>query len=288
MRLRHGAALASLLFLSAPSFADTVYLANGRAFEGVIAEVTDSEVRIRMPGGSLSLPRSHVLRVESSDSDFAEYLRRKETLRRGGAGAADWLALARWAKERGISHGAREASLIAAEAEPRLEGLAPLMRSYAYVLDEQLDRWVPYSDYMRRRGFVHSNGQWITREEYAARVRAEEEERERRRAEQAERLAAYRTRAVQEAQLTLVQMEIQERLDRYSHPVVQGVPLYYVPTFITVPPCCSRPPEPHGPGNPPGGLPGARPHLDPHRGTVTRIPGSLIPGSYDLTSTSKP
>lgn len=282
MRIRLGAALVSLLLLPSLSFADTVYLANGRAFEGVIAEVTDSEVKIRMPGGSLSLPRSHVLRVESSDSDFAEYLRRKEKLRRGGAGAADWLALARWAKEQGVSHGAREAALIAAETDPRLEGLAPFMRSYAYVLDEQLDRWVPYSDYMRRRGFVHSNGQWITRDEYATRVRAEEEERARWRAEQAERLAASRTRAVQDAQLTLVQMEIQERLDRYAHPVVYGVPLYYVPTFIAVPPCCSRGPEPHGPSNPPGGLPGAKPR--PHRGTVDRIPGSLIPGNYDLTS----
>lgn len=282
MRIRLGAALVSLLFLSAPSFADTVYLANGRAFEGVIAEVTDSEVKIRMPGGSLSLPRSHVLRVESSDSDFAEYLRRKEKLRRGGAKAADWLALARWAKEHGIAHGAREAALTAAEAEPGLEGLAPFMRAYAYVLDEQLDRWVPYSDYMRRRGFVQSNGQWITRDEYAARVRADEEERARRRAEQEELRAAFRTRAVQDAQLTLVQMQLQERLDRYAPPAVYGVPLYYVPPFIVVPPCCSRGPEPHGPGNPPGGLPGAKPR--PHRGTVDRIPGSLIPGNYDLTS----
>jgi len=62
--------------------ADDVFLKNGRKFEGVIAETTDTQVRIRMQGGVVSLPKSQVLRVESKDSDLSGYLRRKEALRK--------------------------------------------------------------------------------------------------------------------------------------------------------------------------------------------------------------
>ena len=116
MRLADLAALLLGLAPLAPAWGDTVYLANGRTFENVIAKTTETEVKIRMPGGSLSLPRSHVLRVESSDSDFAEYLRRKEAIRRS-ASAADWLALAQWAKRQGLEQGAREAALAAAHLD---------------------------------------------------------------------------------------------------------------------------------------------------------------------------
>src|SRR6185436_6790936 len=196
------AALLLGLFPLAPAWADTVYLANGRTFENVIAETTETEVKIRMPGGSLSLPRSHVLRVEASDSDFAEYLRRKEAIGRNGS-AADWLLLARWARLNGLEQGVREAALAAAHLDPHLEGLAPLLRSHGYVLDPQLDRWIPYADSMRRQGFVLADGQWISREENAARQRAREEEMERRRAERAATQAAQATQAVREVELAL-------------------------------------------------------------------------------------
>src|SRR5688572_20249123 len=137
MRIRCLAALLFGLLPLAPLWADTVYLANGRTFENVVAEMTETEVKIRMPGGSLSLPRSHVLRVESSDSAFSEYLRRKEAIGRG-ATAAEWLMLAHWARLQGLEQGVREAALAAASLNPRLEGVAPLLRAHGFVLDEQL------------------------------------------------------------------------------------------------------------------------------------------------------
>src|SRR3954454_19170615 len=89
-----------LLLLSAvavPAFADDVYLVNGRKFEGVIAETVGSQVRIQMQGGVLSLPQAQVLRIEAGDSNLAEYLQRKEALRKNpSARASDWLELARW------------------------------------------------------------------------------------------------------------------------------------------------------------------------------------------------
>jgi hypothetical protein len=293
MRIRLFAALLLSLPALAPVHADTVYLANGRSFEGVIAEETASEVRIQMPGGSLSLPRSHVLRVEKSESDFAEYLKRKTALQRGGhAGGADWLALARWARSQGLEQGAREAALAAADLDPKLEGLAPLLRGYGYVLDAQLDRWIPYADSMRRRGFVQANGQWITREEHAARQRAEQEESARRTAERASMRAAQATQAAREAELALVEMELRDRLSRSSTGGVEGVayyglPLYaypwYVPTVPNVPPPCRH----CGPGQHP------EPHKPPHHqppahndSTFTHVPGSLIPGRPMTSSSS--
>ena len=279
MRIRLCAVLFLALLSRAPGFADTVYLTNGRSFEGVIAEMTESEVKISMPGGSLSLPRSHVLRVEKSESDYAEYLKRKAVLQREGD-AADWLRLARWAKSQGLEQGAREAALAAADLDPKLEGLAPVLRKYGYVLDEQLDRWIPYSDSMRRKGFVDWNGQWISREEHAARQRAQQEEMDRQRAERAAARAAQATQAAREAELALAEIELRERLSRTeavdSVPYASGIPLYvypwYVPPIVTPPPChhCG----PHSPKMPArdGGS------------TFMHVPGSLIPGQIGPTS----
>ncbi len=263
MRSRLFAACLLALLFHAPAPADTVYLANGRTFEGVIAEVGDAEVKIRMPGGALSLPKSHVVRVEPSDSDLAAYLRRKDALVRGGqVQAADWLALARWARAEGLAHGVREAAIQAADLDPHLQGLAPLLRGLGFVLDEQLDRWVPYNDYMRRRGFVLANGQWITREENAVRVRVQEEAIARERAERAAARASQATQAVREVELALAQLELRDRVRREEQPSAlygTGMPVYVFPGYwppfpVPVPPChgCGNNPEPPRPPDRPG------------------------------------
>jgi hypothetical protein len=288
MRIRSLAALLLGLLSVPPVWADTVYLANGRKFENVIAETTEAEVKIRMPGGSLSLPRSHVLRVESSESNFAEYLRRKEAIRRG-ATAPDWLALARWAKSQGLEHGAREAALAAANLDPRLEGLASLLRPHGYVLDAQLDRWIPYADSMRRRGFVLSDGQWLSREEHTARLRAVEEELERRRAERAATQAARATQAVREVELALANLELRERLQRTEEPPVFGLPVAVYPGYWYGPPvtpCHNCGP---GPGTgprpePPRPSPGIRPQTPRETHGVFHVPGSLLPRNLSATS----
>lgn len=286
MRIRCVAALLFGLFSVAPVWADTVYLANGRKFENVIAEMTETEVKIRMPGGSLSLPRSHVLRVESSESTFSEYLRRKEAIRRG-ATAADWLELARWARSQGLEQGAREAALAAAHLNPRLEGLAPLLRSHGYVLDEQLDRWIPYADSMRRRGFVLADGQWLSREESEARQRARDEEMARRRAERAATQASQATRAVREVELALASLELRERLQRTEEPVAVGWPVYVVPGTWFIPPaspCHHCGPKPEPPAGPQPS-PGARPQ-QPRSHGVFHVPGSLLPGNLGASARS--
>jgi hypothetical protein len=252
--------LLSLLLLAVPAFADDVYLVNGRKFEGVIAETAGSQVRIRMQGGVLSLPKDQVLRVEAGDSNLAEYLRRKEALKKSPtAGAADWVELARWARAKELDQATREAALTAATFDPRAQGLAPILRGYGYVLDPQLDRWVPYGDSMRRRGFVLSGGQWLTQEDLQARQRAQEEaRREAARAAREDRLAAL-------AELSAVRQLAQPEAQAY--PPFYGNPFYG--SFVV------------SPGFFGGGVgfPGPRPPHHELSSGFTHIPGSLIGGS---------
>lgn len=251
--------------IAVPALADDVYLVNGRKFEGVIAETAGSQVRIQMQGGTLSLPREQVLRVDEGDSNLAEYLRRKEALRKNpSARAVDWLELSRWAHGKELDQAGRESALVAAALDPRLDGLGPVLRRYGYVLDPQLDRWVPYADSMRRRGFVQSSGQWITRDEYQARLRAQEEESARRfAAGQEAARAAREDRLAALAELSVVRQLAQQAQPAYSYPIY-GVP-FYGPQVYVVP----------GLGNGDGHR---RPRGQGPAG-FTHIPGSLIPGS---------
>jgi hypothetical protein len=177
------AALAILLGVlpGAPLLGDDVYLKNGRSFENVVAEVGDAQVRVHMPGGVVSLPRSAVDRVEKSDSSFAEYSRRKQELESRARGprppsAGDWLELARWARLNNLPQAAREAALKAAVINPREAGIAGLLRGFGYVYEESLDRWIPYDDAMRLHGMVQEGGTWVSREEHAARLLEQREQ----------------------------------------------------------------------------------------------------------------
>ena len=272
--MRNPLALSLLLSISAvPVLADDVYLANGRKFEGVIAETTDSEVRIQMQGGVLSLPLTQVARVEKGESSLAEYLRRKEALQRDPRSlASHWLDLARWAQTQKLQHGTREAALKAAELDPRLDGLGPILRGFGYVYDDQLDRWIPYADSMRRRGFVLANGQWITRQEHEAAVRAQEEETARRRVAREE--AARVAREDRLAALTELALVREMRgSERYDSGTLLVYPGYFFPPLFVDPGFSGRHPGGHRHGGSSGFGPRAG---SPH--SVTRIPGSLIRG----------
>lgn len=279
MLVRRLSALLCGLLVPAALSADNVYLKNGRSFEGVIAEVTDSTVKIHMPGGALTLPRSHVDRVEASEAGQAGYLKRKEALQRDPkARGADWLKLAQWAQSEGLEQGAREAALVAADMEPGLEGLAPILRRHRFVYDEQLDRWVSYEESMRRKGFVYANGAWITREEQADRNRQQEEMAARRRSEmeaaRAER-NARQTEALLATQIALLKESLQPSTPppaQYAWPMVYVVPGYF-------PPVPHHPRHPDGPSEPGYQPEPRRPPVQNGHGSFTRVPGSLIPGT---------
>lgn len=279
-----------------PATADTVHLVNGNAFEGVIAEVTATQVRIVMPGGQLSLPKSAVARVEQGEAPWAEFLEREQELRRDPKAAArDWLELARWAQQKNLAQGIREAALRAADLNPALDGLEPLLRSVGFVYDRELERWIPYADAMRRRGFVLAGGVWISRAEQEARQRAadlRELEFRRRRAEASEAARAARTDRL----LALAEVELARGLLRPEPTVMVpgwGWPIVVLPGVF--PPHDGRPghgkPGDGRPGHGDGGMrpPVSDPRFPPrdgHSGRLLHQPGSLIPGEYAPVSTT--
>jgi hypothetical protein len=268
--------LASTL-LPVPSFADTVYLKNGRTFEGVLAEASGSSVRIRMAGATLSLAADNVMRIEKGEAPFALYASRRDALRRNpDAGAADWLELAAWARRNGLESSVRESALAAADLDPKAPGLAPLLRSLGYVFDEPLDRYIPYADAMRGKGFVYAEGQWISREENRQRMAQREEDAARLRAEREARAsrAAEARRAAELAQLAQAQAESRRFLDEQQAAATifsYSAPLYVMPGFYYPP--AFQPPghgREHGSSRPSG--PSGYDRL------LTRPPGSLLPG----------
>lgn len=284
MRSRLALLVLASAFLPVPSFADTVYLKNGRTFEGVLAETSGETVRIRMAGATLSLPADNVMRIEKGEAPFAVYAARREALRRNPeATAADWLELAAWARRNGLDSSVREAALAAADLDPRAPGLAPVMRGQGYVFDERLDRFIPYGDAMRAKGYVFAEGQWISREENRQRVAQREAEAARMQAEREARAvrAAEARRQAELAELARRQ-DSQRQLDEQQAAMFPyAAPLYVMPGFYF-------PPVFPGPGGGEGGHGGHEGHGGPNRGgdrgssaydrLLTRPPGSLLPG----------
>ena len=281
--MRAIASLVVLLLLPAAALADDVHLNNGGVFEDVLAAWEGDQLRVRMPSGELRLPRSSVARVVEKSGGEAEYLRRAEALRRGRAGAADWLELARWARAEGLPRAAREAALEAAEREPRLAGLAPLLEGYGMVLHTEAGRWITYEESMRRQGFVRYEGQWISRVEHAELERAAAEAAAAARADRMERAAAETRLAAARLELERQQlMTAQALTPGYYDPSDHDYSDYYYPGYFYYPPLVWAP----GFGLPglrkhPGLIIAIRPH-HPGHGGMHRPPGAVHHGARGL------
>ncbi len=275
--MRFCALICAALVLGPPLAADDVYLRNGRSFEGVVTEKNETEVLIRLPFGHLTVPSSSVLRIEKSDTNQSVFYERFEELTLSEeAQAADWLELARWAMERELEHSARQAAGRAALLDPDLKGLAPVMRRLGYVLDEEIGRWIPYEDFMRRRGFVLVSDSWISREELAAQASARREERAARRAETRDERIAQAVELVALSQVERLQDQRSYR-DKVGFPVaVIPVGGAVFPTFV------------HSigfVGHPVVGFNSSPAVLDQ---LVRRQPGSLIPIVFESPDSAAP
>ncbi len=137
------AALLSFVLLPAVAGADRIHLENGKSFDDVvILRETADRIHFRLASGEMSLPLSWVAEVERERGPLEQYLERKKALvaRPDAAGEA-WLELARWARARNVGHGFRESLLTAAELEPELGGLAPLMASIDFFYKRESGVW---------------------------------------------------------------------------------------------------------------------------------------------------
>lgn len=143
MRIRLFAAV-TIAFLPLAAQADRIYLENGKSFDDVVLVAeTATEVRFLVASGEMTLPRSWVERVERVPGALEQYIARQRALAADPeASAGDYLALARWARVQNLDHGFRESLMTAAEFDPTLKGLAPLMASLGYSFDPEGEIWV--------------------------------------------------------------------------------------------------------------------------------------------------
>src|SRR6185295_3823587 len=174
-------------------------------------------------------------------SALAGYLKQKAILQSSPAAkASDWLELARWAKVHDLESSARESALLAAELDPKVQGLDALLRPMGLVYEEALGRWIPFAESMARRGLVPWNGEWITREEQ----RARSEEQARRDAVRAQEAASRRladaAEAMRRTEERLAQREELRQLEaeRYAAlaPVMTFPGFWMSPVVVVVPP----------------------------------------------------
>lgn len=277
---RAGLVLAGLLLAALPSrpaLADDVYLANGESFEGVAAEVTRTQVRILMAGGELRLPRSLVLRIEESEAPYRDFLDRKAQLegKAGSATAGEWLELAEWALSKGLPASARTAGRIAADLDPDLPRLPPLMRRLGYARDGDSGPWVPRGRVSRRSVPVAAGGagQPDLRHQISDEIRqAAREARQRE-----EEIAAARREAAAEVRRVFEEARPADGPGRSQPGIFVTTPVAYTfPVgFVVVQGGIFSP----GPAPPPSSLPASRPPL---LDALERQPGSLLPGHLDL------
>jgi len=188
------AAVVVLALAAVPLFADEVYLRGGGQITGEIVEETGDSISVDIGGGTMSVRRSSVVRIERGMSPLQEYRARAGSIPAGDA--EGWRELARWAERQALATAAGEAwSNVVAVVPDDPEA----NRALGYV---PLDgRWVTEEESYRARGYVEFEGDWMTpeerqailddrrahKEEEAARLQAEQQaEREREAREAAE------------------------------------------------------------------------------------------------------
>lgn len=259
--------------------ADVVHLKNGRSMEGMVLEETPERVLLQLPFGEIGLARASVSRIERGESPLGQYLERRRGLELRTGGAEEWLDLALWAEGQGLDHSAREAVFVAARLDPGLPGLASPMTALGYEYEQNLAVWLPHDALMRRRGFVFSDGRWLSPDQAAtlSRARAAEDARHLERQRQ-DRMA----RAVEMMVLAqLAQAEENRRAREETRVYTHGIPLWGGYPVVVPPGYSPRPslrPTPHHPRH--NGRTGNthRGSRRSHRqGIVDRPPGSLIP-----------
>lgn len=259
------AAIGAAMLWAGSVAADEVHLVNGKSFEDVTARTVGDEVWIELPaGGEIRLAKSQVARIDKAESGMDLYRQRARALG-PEAGAAEWLELAAWARERKLALGYREAVLTASRLEPELPGVVEAMHGLDFVWEEDLGRWLPRAEAMSRRGLVSFEGEWVTSEERDRRIQASWE-RDREAAERS-RQAAQDQRLDRLTRLVEIQteLEIARSLAEsqappdpyYSEPYY---PVYYLPGFWF------PPHPPHGP-----------PHHPSHHPSHPRPPHTPMP-----------
>jgi hypothetical protein len=143
-----------LALAAAPALGDVVFLKGGGKVTGAIVKETEAEVTVDIGAGTLTVPKSSVVRVDKGVSPLQEYRARAASLAPGDV--EGWKKLGRWAAGEGLMTQAREAFT-------HVKAIVPddpeANRALGLVL---LDgHWVTEKESFTARGFVEFEGEWM-------------------------------------------------------------------------------------------------------------------------------
>jgi hypothetical protein len=238
---------AALLFALAAR-ADVVYLKNGKSIEGKVT-VKGDKVVVEIPHGSVSFPKSKVLRIERKVSAVETYDQKYAALPAKDAPAR--VKLATWCKRQGMGNRAEALLRDALEIDSDHPEARKLL---GYVKHE--GRWVTRPEKFRAMGLVEFEGQWHKPESVVsikkARAESKRAEELRRKAEveleirlaelakvRAERAKLEAERAKLEAERARLEAERRRLIGifgRYPHFKMIGGSYYYYPDY----PACRK------------------------------------------------
>jgi hypothetical protein len=196
--------------------ADEVYLKGGGQLSGKITSRTATTIEVDVGAGRIGVPVSSVLRIEEGRSPLHEFEERAGAL--AASDVEGWLALAEWAKAKGLGTQAREAASRARSASPDDP------RANAALGNVQVDgRWLSEDEAYRARGFVQLDGEWMTPPERDAilRERAAEDQRDREREESERRVREAEARAAE------AEARAKEAESAAAEQQLDGLPLWY-------------------------------------------------------------
>lgn len=258
--------LLALLVLASPAAADELVLRNGAVFSGVVHE--DGErVVVTMDYGTMTFRKAEVREIRRSDDPLKEL----ETRVQKASTAADYVATALWARDRGLQGRATLLLERALALEPDQE---TARKALGYERHE--GAWLRGDDLQVARGYVKHEGRWLKRETVEQILAQESAE-----AVDFERQLTARREAeiVREVELAKVELE-RERLEaerererRMSWWWRQGWPAY--PGVVLLPPAAPHPPRATAPVPPLRTTPPRTSHLFPD-GLPPRIT-SVVP-----------
>jgi hypothetical protein len=152
--------LACLLLTLAPGVAraDVVHLRGGGSITGEIVELTDTQVKVDIGAGRMTVQRSTVERITEGESPLSNY--RSMAAKLAPDDVDGWRALGQWALAQGLNAQAREAFKRVLAVFPNdVEANQAIGRVF---FD---GRWMTEEESYRAQGFVQFEGQWMSADE---------------------------------------------------------------------------------------------------------------------------
>ncbi len=144
----------ALALVAIPALGDELFLKGGGRVTGEIVKETESAVTVDIGAGSMTVPKSSVVRVEKSASPLQKYRAQAASL--ASEDVEGWRKLGRWAGSQGLATQAREAF---AKVKAIVPNDPEANQALGLVLHD--GRWVTEKESLTARGFVQFEGEWM-------------------------------------------------------------------------------------------------------------------------------